>query len=149
VIEQNEAIHDLPQEGKARHQEIVREWLRQPKSQLKKRRVTIKMEEFKEKCDKDRAANKLQARAGAYEITPITSEDKIPFGVLVMACNLENVLHELEFRELSTEGRWHDDLIPRLKENENDTKNFLPRCPCVDFHHVWEYDALKKRNVEE
>jgi hypothetical protein len=53
MIEQNKAIHDLPQEGKARHQEIVRE-LRQPESQFKKRRVAIKIEEFKEKCDKDR-----------------------------------------------------------------------------------------------
>ena len=100
VMERNNAVQDLPEEGKARHHQIVRE-LREPERQFKKQRVAIKMEDFISKCNKDGALNKLQSRAGKYEITAI-SQDKIPYGLLKMAVDWDNVMLEMQHRGLST-----------------------------------------------
>ena len=110
----------------------------QKDNQFMEHRVAVKVEQFDANYHRNKPQNKWQKhRAGEIDVMPIL-EGKVPYTKLNKSRDTEQIKKELEFRNLSTDGPWRDGLIKRLKEHEGDTKNFIPRCPDVEFSFVWE-----------
>jgi hypothetical protein len=142
ITERNKQLESLPVEKQQRWNQI-RDDLYDNDQQFAKKRVEVKFEEYCESYDKNKALNKLQRRAGESDVMPIVI-DRVPYGLLLKDRDTDQIKMELEYRGLATDGGWRDQLLKRLKQEENNTKDFLPQCPNVDFSFVWEADQLLK-----
>jgi DNA topoisomerase VI subunit A len=80
--------------------------------------------------------NALQKRSG-YEVTPMIA-GKVPFGKLKKERDISAIQEELRSRNLSTEGGWQKDLIPRLKNDEKDNNTFFPKDPLATWEHIYD-----------
>jgi hypothetical protein len=62
---------------------------------------------------------------------------KIEYTKLREKLDTTRLKQELMHRNLTTDGKWRDGLIKRLKINENDDKAFLPKDTSVDWSDIW------------
>jgi hypothetical protein len=100
-----------------------------------KERVEVKVEKFREGMrNAPKPKNKLQRRTG-IETTPMML-DRTRYSDLRSQRDTPLILIELQYRGLATDGRWKNDLMPRLKENEGDKRTFKPQSPEVSFDHI-------------
>jgi hypothetical protein len=90
-----------------------------------------------ETYDKNKAHNKLQRRTGESDVMPIVI-DKVLYELLLKDRDTDHIKIELEYRGLATDGRWRDQLLKRIKQQENNTNDFLSQCLNVVFSFVWE-----------
>jgi hypothetical protein len=142
ILKRNRGIEGLPLAKAGRWEEILRD-VKSNKSQFKRRRIEIKTEAFFLTSEKNRRPNKLQKKAGQYDITSYAN-DRVIFSKVYQKNYEEDIKKELEFRGLSTEGEWKAGLIARLMQHENNTYDFYPQCPEACFSGIWERDARKK-----
>jgi hypothetical protein len=142
IDKRNKQLESLPEEKKQRWNKI-RNDLYDNNQQFAKKRVEVKFEEYCETYNKNKAHNKLQRRAGESDVMPIVI-DRVPYGLLLKDRDTDQIKMELEYRGLATDGGWRDQLLKRIKQQENNTKDFLPQCPNVDFSFVWEADQVLK-----
>jgi hypothetical protein len=143
IVSRSNTLDGLPDEKK-KQWKTLRDDLDDAEQQFAKKRVEVKFQGYCDTYNKNKAPNKLQRQAGEADLM-LTVEDRIPYGLLLKDRDTEQILLELAFRGLSTDGGWRDHLLKQLKEHEGNKKDFLPQCPNVDFSFVWEEDQLLKR----
>ena len=136
-------LESLPDEKKKQWKKLCAE-VNNAEQQFAIRRVEAKFKGYCETYGKNKAPNKLQRQAGEANLMPIV-DNIIPYGLLLKERNTNQIMMELAYQGLSTDGGWCNNLLKGLKEHKGNKKNFLPQCPDVDFSFVWEDDQLKKR----
>jgi hypothetical protein len=144
IVSRSNTLDGLPDEKKKQWKTLCDD-LNDAEQQFAKKRVEVKFQGCCDTYNKNKAPNKLQRQAGEADLMPIV-EDRIPYGLLLKDRDMEQILLELAYRGLSTDGGgWRDHLLKQLKEHKGNKKDFLPQSPDADFSFVWEEDQLIKR----
>jgi hypothetical protein len=121
IIARYQQLKDLPADKK-RKWDYIHNNIQDSDSQLSKKRVAVKTEDFDAKRSRNKAQNKLQQRAGCIDLTPIL-KDQTPYTGLYKTTDTTQILKEMEFRGLPIDGGWKNQWLPQLRESEKERGN--------------------------
>jgi hypothetical protein len=108
IVSRSNKIESLPDEKK-KQWKTLRAAIDDAEQQFAIKRVEAKFEGYCETYGKNKAPNKLQRQAGEADVMPIV-DDRIPYGLLLKERDTNQIMMELAYRGLSTDGGWHDHL---------------------------------------